>query len=176
MGYTDKPKETGLCLIYRNTYGNHYEWYAYACYKAQDDYKDASARQCPYSFSTSYRDEWHLADFGVRFQWFGQDFSTPHWGCYPSFDPFRVDSPDHCQAMAKTLTKLEKGLAKLSESQGPATTPGHYLCNVCKVLGLKSIVIKRQNGVCPYSGIEYDWEVPGLAVMRVNSLIEEKGK
>jgi len=72
--------------------------------------------------------------------------------------------------MAKTLDKLDKGLAKMTEARGYVRSYGEYIGRVAEVIGAAGIGFDRQNKL-PRNGQRFDWMSIGDGVNRANHLI-----
>lgn len=94
------------------------------------------------------------------------------------YDMHRLDLRT-VRRMEKTLTKLERGLAKLTEARGYVRSYGEYLGRVAEALGCTGMVFLRGERSRQITGQRWDWMSVGDGVNRANNLIhqwQEDGK
>jgi hypothetical protein len=86
-------------------------------------------------------------------------------------DRYRPIELNDAARMVKTLTRVQKGLEKLSDARGYVKTYGEYLGRLAEVLGCKGIALQREAEYARQTGNDYEWCSIGEGVNRVNHRI-----
>lgn len=68
------------------------------------------------------------------------------WGFGHSYAPYSIETAKQAQAIARVLTRLEKGLDRLNTDEGYSNDFDVYLRRVAKILRLKEIHVRNLPG------------------------------
>ena len=75
-----------------------------------------------------------------------------------------VERTSHLVKMGKTIRRLEKGVAEQAKEMGPVRRFSEYVGRVCRVLGIKTVVVQAHNVGWSYSESEWRYMTVGEGV------------
>ena len=128
----------------------------------------------PYGLDDSYSDG--ILYSGLRARCQGTDDKRggarePVYGFDVSYqDQYAVDLRQ-ARRMVKTLEKIERGLAKMTETRGYVRSWGEYCGRLAEIFGCKGIVIQKSAEAERRSGYRWDVQTVGDGVNRINGLV-----
>lgn len=147
------------------------------------EYFHVTARAVTTHYEGGARLPWGLDDeygkdvllTGLRVSSQGDDKSRqrgeePLYGFHIEYrDMYRVDATQ-AHRMAKTLDKIDKGMAKLYAYRGRTKSFGEYVGRVAEVLGCEGIVFDQQQD---YTSARYVWHSVGDGVNHIDYVVRE---
>lgn len=85
------------------------------------------------------------------------DLTTAAWGFSYTFKPYQVQRAAHATAIARTFTKLDKGMDAIRDAEGYLTDRDFhvYVLRVARVLKIKSFYVRSTPQQFGYTGEHY---------------------
>jgi hypothetical protein len=113
----------------------------------------------------------HISCQGDRQSQTRTDRPEPVYGFSCEYrDVYQIDARKATR-MAKTLTRVNAKLEKLSEQRGYVKTFGEYCGRVAEALGCAGIAVEKSRKSQSITGQRWDWMTLGEGVNRVNQCI-----